>query len=81
MVAEPFRPARMRARLRLQPVPAPCIVIDAAGVEVGALIDWPEYVALLTLLAADARTPALSPYWRRAIRDCPGAVQRASGAG
>jgi hypothetical protein len=50
--------------------PAPYVVIDAGGDEVGVVVEYGQYVRLLRLVAGQVGRRALSPYWRRALDGC-----------
>jgi hypothetical protein len=49
---------------------APWVVIDGAGVEVGVLVSYDQYVRLLKLVAEGLDRGTLPPYWRRALDGC-----------
>jgi hypothetical protein len=49
---------------------APLVVIDERGIEAGVLVDFPEYVSLLGILAARLDRDALPDYWRSALDGC-----------
>jgi len=49
---------------------APHIVIDGQGYEVGVVVEYAQYVALLGFLAARLDRDALPPYWRGALDGC-----------
>ena len=49
---------------------SPHIVIDAEGHEVGVVVDYAQYLALMELLAAEPGRNALPHYWQRALDGC-----------
>ncbi len=62
---------RRRCDRRLVQGPrAPHIVVDEQGREVGVFVDYPQYVALLGLMASELDRDTLPRYWRGALDGC-----------
>jgi hypothetical protein len=65
--------------------PAPYVVIDGTGSEVGVVVSYDQYLRLLRVVASSVDRRALPPYWRRALESClaleEGAVSRTAGRG
>ncbi len=49
---------------------SPNVIIDAAGLEVGVVIDYSQFVSLLGILATQVDCHVLPPYWRMAVETC-----------
>lgn len=49
---------------------SPHIVIDAQGYEVGVIVDYGQYLALMEFLAAEPGHNGLPRYWQRALDGC-----------
>jgi hypothetical protein len=49
---------------------APLVIIDDQGFEVGVMVDYAQYVALLRLVASGIGREAIPRYWRGALDGC-----------